>query len=128
MVAVAVDESAEVVAPWLDEAKATYPVLVDADHEFVDAYGIRNVPTVVWIDEDDRIVRPNSPEFGDDQFVDFHGQPSAPHFEALERWIVNGEQPFQSDAEVRAGQFLPDENQQLARADLPAGGRAVAQR
>jgi hypothetical protein len=46
-------------------------VLVDADHEFVDAYGIRNVPTVVWIDEDDRIVRPNSPEFGDDQFVDF---------------------------------------------------------
>ncbi len=116
VVAVAVDESAEVVAPWVDEAKATYPVLVDADHEFVDAYGIRNVPTVVWIDEDDRIVRPNSPEFGDDQFVDFHGQPSAPHLEALRHWIVDGEKPFHNDAEVRAGQFLPDENQQLARA------------
>ncbi len=74
--AVAVDESAEAVQPWVDEAKATYPVLIDSDHKFVDAYGIRNVPTVVWIDEDDQIVRPNSPEFGDDKFIDFHGQPS----------------------------------------------------
>jgi peroxiredoxin len=117
VVAVAVDESPEAVQPWVDEAKATFPVLVDANHQFVDAYGIRNVPTIVWIDEDDRIVRPNSPEFGDDKFVDFHGQPSGPHLEALERWIVDGEKPYQSDAAVRADQFLPDDDQQLARAE-----------
>ena len=117
VVAVAVDEAPDVVRPWVAEAHATYPVLVDADHEFVDAYGIRNVPTVVWVDENDRIVRPNSPEFGDDQFIDFHGQPSAPHLEALERWIVNGEKPYHSDNEVRAEQFRPDDDQQLARAE-----------
>jgi peroxiredoxin len=117
VVAVAVDESPEAVQPWVDEAKATFPVLVDANHKFVDAYGIRNVPTIVWIDEDDRIVRPNSPEFGDDTFVDFHGHPSGPHLAALERWIVDGEKPYQSDAAVRADQFLPDDDQQLARAE-----------
>lgn len=102
VLAVAVDESVDVVQPWVDEAKATYPVLVDADRTFVDAYGIRNVPTVIWIDEDDRIVRPNSPEFDD---------------AALERWIVDGEKPYESDATVRADQLVPDEDQQLARAE-----------
>ena len=117
VVAVAVDESAEAVQPWVDEAKATYPVLIDSDHKFVDAYGIRNVPTVVWIDEDDQIVRPNSPEFGDDKFIDFHGQPSGAHLQALERWVVNGEKPYESDAAVRADQYMPDDDQQLARAE-----------
>ena len=128
--AAAVDESPDVVRPWVDEAHATYPVLVDADHEFVDAYGIRNVPTVVWVDENDRIVRPNSPEFGDDQFIDFHGQPSAPHLEALERWIINGEKPYHSDNEVRAEQFLPDYDQQLARRSTgwPSSCGAVRER
>ncbi|HJT92388.1 MAG TPA: TlpA disulfide reductase family protein [Mycobacterium sp.] len=117
VVAVAVDESAEAVRPWVNEAKATYPVLIDADHEFVDAYGIRNVPTVVWIDEDDRIVRPNSAEFGDDKFIDFHGRPCGPHLDALQRWILDGEKPYASDAAVRADQFMPDDDQQLARAE-----------
>ena len=117
VVAVAVDESADDVRPWVDEAGATFPVLVDADHELVDAYAIRNVPTVVWIDEDDRIVRPNAAEFGDDQFVDFHGQPSGPHLDALERWVVDGEAPNSGDDEVRAGQLLPDADQQQARAE-----------
>ena len=101
----------------MDEAEATYPVLIDPDRKFIDAYGIRNVPTVVWIDEDDRIVRPNSPEFGDDQFIEFHGRPSGPHLEALQRWIVDGEKPYASDAGVRADQFMPDEDQQLARTE-----------
>ena len=117
MVAVAVDESADDVRPWVEEAGATFPVLVDADHELVDAYAIRNVPTVVWIDEDDRIVRPNAAEFGDDQFIDFHGQPSGPHLDALERWVVDGVAPNSGDDEVRAGQLLPDADQQQARAE-----------
>lgn len=117
VVAVAVDESADVVKPWVEEANATFPVLVDADHEFVDAYGIRNVPTVLWIDENDRTVRPNAAEFGDDKFIEFHGRPSAPHLEALERGVLDDSRPYSNDAAVRAHQVLPDHHQQQARAE-----------
>jgi len=117
VIAVAVDESAAAVRPWVSAARATFPVLVDADHAFVDAYGIRNVPTVLWIDEDDHIVRPNAAEFGDDQFIGFHGRPAGPHLQALDRWVMHGEKPYASDAAVRADQWLPDDAQQLARAE-----------
>ncbi len=118
VIGVAVDEDAAVVQPWVDEARATFPVMVDADHRFVDAYGIRNVPTVVWIDEDDRIVQPNVAAFGDDQFVDFHGVPAGPHLDALERWVVGGEAPFADDAAVRDAQALPTDDDQLARTEF----------
>lgn len=118
VIAVAVDENPEVVQPWVEEAAATFPVMVDTDHRFVDAYGIRNVPTVVWIDEDDRIVQPNTAAFGDDQFIDFHGVPAGPHLEALERWVVDGEAPFADDSAVRAAQALPTEADQQARTEF----------
>lgn len=118
VLAVAVDENPEVVQPWVEEAAATFPVMVDTDHRFVDAYGIRNVPTVVWIDEEDRIVQPNMAAFGDDQFIDFHGVPAGPHLEALERWVVDGEVPFTDDQAVRAAQALPSDDDQLARTEF----------
>ncbi len=118
VLAVAVDEDPELVRPWVDEAKATFPVMVDTDHRFVDAYGIRNVPTVVWIDEDDRIVQPNMAAFGDDQFIDFHGVPAGPHLDALERWVLHDEAPFADDREVRAAQALPTDDDQLARTEF----------
>jgi thiol-disulfide isomerase/thioredoxin len=121
VVAVAVDESAEAVAPWVDEAKATFPVLVDADHEFVDAYGLRNVPTVIWIDEDDRIVRPHTAEFGDDQFVEFHHKPSGPHREALERWVLHDELPFTDEASLRTALPMPTVQEQQARTEYRLG-------
>lgn len=121
VVAVAVDQRPEDVQPFIDEAGATFPVLLDADHTFVDAYGIVNVPTVVWVDEHDRIVQPNTAAFGDDQFIDFHGVPSAPHLEALERWVVGGEAPFAGEAEVREAQVLPTDDAQLARTEFRLG-------
>ena len=42
---------------------------------------------------------------------------NAPHLEALERWIVNGEKPYESAAAVRTNQFMPDDDQQFARAE-----------
>lgn len=118
VIGVAVDETAEVVRPWVDAAAVTFPVMVDADHRFVDAYGIRNVPTVVWIDEADRIVRPNTAAFGDDEFIDFTGVPAGPHLEALERWVVHGEVPFSGDEAVREAQALPTDDDQQARAEF----------
>ena len=37
----------------------TFPVLMDPDHLLTELYAISNVPTVVMIDENDRIVHPN---------------------------------------------------------------------
>ena len=48
-----------------------------------------NVPTMVWIDEAGRIVRPNDQQFGTDMFVQMHGKPSAPFLAALRAWVTS---------------------------------------
>jgi hypothetical protein len=55
------------VAPWTEDI--SFPVLFDSNHVLTELYAISNVPTVVWIDEDDDIVRPNGVAFGSDLFT-----------------------------------------------------------
>jgi hypothetical protein len=43
---------------WIEQAKPTYPCLIDEDHRVAALYGMVNVPQCVWIDETGRIVRP----------------------------------------------------------------------
>ena len=69
MIAVALDESPDDVRPWTDGIE--FPVLIDQQHALTELYAISNVPTVIWIDERDRIVRPNGVAFGTDTFKDF---------------------------------------------------------
>ena len=66
MIAVAFDDAADEVRPWTEGI--TFPVLIDRNHLLTELYAISNVPTVIWIDEDDRIVRPNGVAFGTDMF------------------------------------------------------------
>ena len=49
------------------------PVLYDPHHLLTELYAISNVPTVVWIDEDDHIARPNGAAHGTDLFAEFTG-------------------------------------------------------
>ena len=56
VIGVAIDESVDDVRPWTEAI--TFPVLIDPQHALTELYAISNVPTVIWIDEDDRIVRP----------------------------------------------------------------------
>ena len=50
-------------SPALAEKAAapTYPCLIDERHALGELFGIINVPTAVWIDEDGMIVRPAEP-------------------------------------------------------------------
>ena len=57
VIAVAIDQAADDVRPLTDGI--TMPVLYDPHHLLTELYAISNVPTVVWIDEQDRIARPN---------------------------------------------------------------------
>ena len=98
VIAVAIDQSAEDVRPFAEGL--TIPVLYDPHHLLTELYAISNVPTVVWIDEEDRIARPNGEAFGTDIFADFTGHESAPHLELVRRWVRHDELPLEP-AEAR---------------------------
>jgi hypothetical protein len=85
----------------------TYPVLLDPEHLLSELYAISNVPTVVWIDEDDRIVRPNGVAFANDLFKDFTGVEAGPHLDLLRAWVHTGVVP--ADAEPAVADFSADE-------------------
>jgi hypothetical protein len=85
---VALDQRPEDVVEFTDGI--TFPVLLDREHELSETYGFTNVPTVIWIDEDDRIARPNSAQPGNDLFVEFTGVESGPGLDAVRDWVRNG--------------------------------------
>jgi peroxiredoxin len=118
IIGVAVDEDPDAVRPWVEEADAAFPVLLDRDHVITERYSMVNVPTVVWIDEDDRVVRPNDVAFSDDQFKEFHGIDSRPHLEALRRWVLHDELPLGDADEVREHQMPPTDDEQEARLEF----------
>ena len=108
VIAVAIDQSADDVRPFT--VGLTMPVLYDPHHLLTELYAMSNVPTVVWIDEEDRIVRPNAEEFGTDTFADFTGAESAPHLELVRRWVRHGEVPLDgADARGAVADLSDDE-------------------
>lgn len=117
VITVALDRHVDDVLPYVEEARPTHPSLIDVEHTVAALYGMINVPTVVWIDEHGRIVRPNDVAFGSDMFKDFHGMESEPHKRALRAWVKDGASPL-SEAEVRARQMMPTAAEQQARAEF----------
>ena len=108
VVAVAIDHSADDVRPWIDGI--SMPVLYDPQHVLTESYAISNVPTVVWIDEVDTIVRPNGVAHGSDTFADFTGVESAPHLDEIRRWARDGDIPVTEDeARTAVGDLTEDE-------------------
>ena len=90
---VALDDDPEDSRPWIEAGHPSYPVAVDTAHVTAERYGITNVPSVVWVDEDDNIVKPPTIAPGDDQFVEFTKIASEQHHDALRRWVRDGELP-----------------------------------
>jgi peroxiredoxin len=122
IVSVALDDSAAAAKEWVDAAdpRPTFPVLVDREHLLGELFGITNVPSVVWIDEDDHIVRAPVIAPGDDMFKDFTNIDSSVHHEQLRRWVREGEVP-DDEAGVRSRQHAATEAEQLARLERRVG-------
>lgn len=105
MIGVFLDESADDVREWADGI--SFPVLVDRDHLLAELYAFSNVPTVVWIDADGSIARPNSAEVGTDMFVDFTGITPDAHMDQVRQWVRSGIVP--DDAEYAVEDLSDDE-------------------
>jgi hypothetical protein len=116
---VALDRPADA-RTWIEKAQPTHPALIDARHVVADLYNIVNVPTVFWIDERGRVVRPNDVAFGTDTFKHITGLEAERHLSALRAWVT-GERPALSTEEVRRHQPLPSAADQLARAEFGLG-------
>ena len=131
VITVAEDKSADDARQWIEKAAPSHPSLIDTHHVVADMYNMVNVPTVVWIDEDGRIVRPNDVAFGSDMFKAVTNIESEKHHAILRAW-VRGEADAMDPATVRAHQKLPTFDEQLARAEFALGfllyerGRAEA--
>jgi peroxiredoxin len=64
VVSVALDtQGSDAAGPWIDKARSTHPALIDETHVFDELFGVVNVPSGMWIDEEGVIVRPPEPAF-----------------------------------------------------------------
>ena len=79
-----------------------------------------NVPTVLWIDEDGQIVRPNDVAFTTEQGGNYANVSTEDQMALLRGW-VRGELKAKSSVEVRGLQQLPTEDDQRARAEFGLG-------
>lgn len=62
VVTVALDaRGSETAGPWIEKAAAEHPSLIDEAHVVDALFGVVNVPSGVWIDEEGVIVRPPEP-------------------------------------------------------------------
>ena len=114
---VAFDNSPEESRPWVEAADPTYPVVVDSAHVAAERFGITNVPSTVWIDEDGRVVKPPTISPGDDQFRDLTKIDAAAHHDALRAWVRDGTLPEKTP---EAHRRTPEEQTALAERRLGA--------
>ena len=118
ILSISMDDDTEAARPWVEAAEPApeFPVLVDPDHRIAEAYGVVNVPSVVWIDEHDRVVRPPVIAPGDDQFIEFTKIESNVHHDQLRSWVNEGALPFDPEA-ARERVEPPSEELQQARVE-----------
>ena len=114
-ITVALDQSAEAARAFIERAKPQHPSLIDTEHVVAHRYGMINVPTVVWIDEEGKIVRPNTAEYGSDLFLEFHGRQSGPFLDAVRAWVETG--AIHRDESVPSHMPPATADEELARAE-----------
>ena len=105
VIAIAIDENVDAIKELSKDVN--YPVLIDSYHLFSDLYAVSNVPTVIWVDENDTIVRPNAGEFGTDTFSELTGISCIDHMNQVKAWVNAGEVP--NDATLTVEDFNTDE-------------------
>jgi hypothetical protein len=121
VITVALDKDPEDARPWIEAARPSHPSLVDTTYALADSYNIVNVPTMVWIDEQGMIARPNDVGYATDTFRKLHRVDSQRILAAIREWVEHGTLQFDRER-VRELQALPDAAHQQARTEFALGG------
>src|SRR6266705_6635543 len=108
---------AKAAGPWINAAKPEYTALVDEQQIITQKYGMVNVPTAVWIDEQGRIVRPNEVAFIDNRFKSFTNMDSGPYIDAIRDWAANGAKSVYVLTEAESKARLKPPSADRSRAD-----------
>ena len=119
VITVAMDR-ADDARPWIERAAPTHPSLIDEHHRLGELYNMVNVPTVVWIDEDGRIVRPNDVAFTTDKGGRYANVSTEEQMALLRSW-VHGRLPTQPDDVLVDRIAPPSAASQAARAHFGLG-------
>jgi thiol-disulfide isomerase/thioredoxin len=127
VVTVALDEDIEAVRKWTSRVPEL-PVAVDSEHAVSDVFGVVNVPSVVWLDEQDRVVKAPTIAPGDDRFIEFSEIPADEHHAALRAWVQSGQTPDVPAPEESEELRLARAERRLAVWLLRAGRDEAAER
>jgi peroxiredoxin len=113
IISISLDNSPDAAREWVDAAAPDYPVLLDANHTVAEQYGLYNVPSVVWIDEDGKVARPPVIAPGDDTWREFTSVDSSVHHDQLREWVRTGTLP---DDESAVSEHMASESPRLQQA------------
>lgn len=117
------DRNAEDARPWIEGAQASYPIVVDTHHRVPELYNMFNVPTLVWIDEQGRIARPNDVAVMNENGAKLVRVEPAAYLDRVRAW-ARGEVPaLASEERARelAAERVPTAAEQQARAEFALG-------
>ncbi len=124
VITVALDSGgSEAARPWIERAKSEHPALIDERHLVADLYGIINVATAVWIDEDGIIVRPPETPATNARVAEMLGIGPTAYMDALRDWAKNGASSayIPPEQDRRERRRLPDEQRVLATTNFRLG-------
>lgn len=109
LVAVALDDDTERVRHFT--GKAALPAVLDPEHRLSDVFGVVNVPSTIWLDEEGRVAKAPTIAPGDDQFKEYTEVDADRHHDALRAWMNGAEAPESADPQA------DDEDLRAARAE-----------
>jgi len=117
------DKNIDDARPWIEGANAEFPCTIDTKHIVSDLYNMFNVPTIVWIDESGKIVRPNDVVVMNESGAKLVKVDPEEYIQKIRNWVINDSSPVSSKDEFikLKNQRTPADKEQLARAEFALG-------
>ena len=117
------DKNIDDAKPWIEAANADFPCTIDTKHIVSDLYNMFNVPTIVWIDESGKIVRPNDVVVMNESGAKLVKVDPTEYIEKIRNWVLHDHPAVSSQEEfvkLKKERTATDE-EQLARAEFAIG-------